>query len=505
MALIGDKKVNTSEKGENILDTLRDFTNLDLSVLAKIAIAVSLKNWDKSINSKQKFDSYGRNLRGINIFGDDALLYYSVLCSINNKQIPDNEFFSGDSLIKDHLENGLLILDRYYKESGRDKLNFFERLISDIKIPKDYEQYTSTRLTKIPVGKTIGDNEEIVLEFNNSKKYPNSHIAIMGKSGVGKTQFLLKILSEIKKKSPKTNMIIFDYKGDISANTDFIGDTQFHVYTLGKRSLPVNPFILEDYDEQEINMSAREKAESFSSIDRKFGPVQKQNLTDIIKIAYQGRKNEEIKYPNFDEILKIAKNKYEEEGKETDTLLSKLKDLSEFKLFSNDDQSIIKSMVNSSFIVDLSKLPVLKELVVYLAIERLYKEMASLPDSPVNDGIREIRTILVIDEAHNYLSQKNSFLQKLVREGRSKGVFVFFASQSPNDFMIDDFNFTEFLQFLFVFNSDVDTNAIKTFLAVNDREAKKLKAEISRFKPFQCIMKTEDKYLKFNSYKYFEE
>ncbi len=87
-----------------------------------------------------------------------------------------------------------------------------------------------------------------------------------------------------------------------------------------------------------------------------------------------------------------------------------------------------------------------------------------------------IGTILVIDEAHNYLSQKNSF-----------------------------FNFTEFLQFLFVFNSDVDTNTIKTFLAVNDREAKKLKAEISRFKPFQCIMKTEDKYLKFNSYKYFEE
>jgi len=72
-------------------------------------------------------------------------------------------------------------------------------------------------------------------------------------------------------------------------------------------------------------------------------------------------------------------------------------------------------------------------------------------------------------------------------------------------FMIEDFNFTEFLQFLFVFNSDVDTNAIKTFLAVNDREAKKLKADISRFKPFQCIMKTEDKYLKFNSYKYFEE
>ena len=37
----------------------------------------------------------------------------------------------------------------------------------------------------------------------------------------------------------------------------------------------------------------------------------------------------------------------------------------------------------------------------YLVIERLYKEMAALPDSPVTEGKRTIRTILVIDEAHN--------------------------------------------------------------------------------------------------------
>jgi len=240
MALIGDKKVNTSEKGEKILDNLRDFTNLDLSILAKIAISVSIKNYDEF--NRQRFESYGKNLRGINIFGDDAPLYYSVLCLINNKHLSDNEFFSGDSHIKDHLENGLLILDKYYNESNRDKLKFFELLISDIQTPEDYD--TNTKLIKISIGKTIEDNEEIVLEFNNSQKYPNSHIAIMGKSGVGKTQFLLKLLSEIKKKSPKTNMIIFDYKGDISTNTDFIGDTQFPIYTLGKRSLPVNPFNL---------------------------------------------------------------------------------------------------------------------------------------------------------------------------------------------------------------------------------------------------------------------
>jgi hypothetical protein len=62
-------------------------------------------------------------------------------------------------------------------------------------------------------------------------------------------------------------------------------------------------------------------------------------------------------------------------------------------------------------------MPVLKELVAYLVIERFYKEMATLPDSSVTEGRRTIRTMLVIDEAHNYLRQRNIFLQHIIREG----------------------------------------------------------------------------------------
>ena len=43
----------------------------------------------------------------------------------------------------------------------------------------------------------------------------------------------------------------------------------------GGQSLPINPFILPAYDEQTINVSAREKAESFASINSKLGVVQK--------------------------------------------------------------------------------------------------------------------------------------------------------------------------------------------------------------------------------------
>ncbi|MFW3398449.1 hypothetical protein ACN9K5_10795, partial [Aliarcobacter butzleri] len=79
----------------------------------------------------------------------------------------------------------------------------------------------------------------------------------------------------------------------------------------------------------------------------------------------------------------------------------------------------MEKVSNRTMIIDLHKMPVLKELIGYLVIERLYKEMAALPDSTIKEGRRTIRTILVIDEAHNYLGQKNIFLEKIIREGRS--------------------------------------------------------------------------------------
>ncbi len=42
-------------------------------------------------------------------------------------------------------------------------------------------------------------------------------------------------------------------------------------------------------------------------------------------------------------------------------------------------------------------MPLLKELVAYLTVERLYKEKETLPDGSVIEGRQTIRTILVID------------------------------------------------------------------------------------------------------------
>lgn len=104
---------------------------------------------------------------------------------------------------------------------------------------------------------------EVVMELNDTAKHANSHLAIMGKPGVGKTQFLLKILADIRTQSNfQTNFIYFDYKGDVQDNTRFLEAAKVVPYRLlqGGQSLPINPFILPAYDDQTINVSCREKA-----------------------------------------------------------------------------------------------------------------------------------------------------------------------------------------------------------------------------------------------------
>ncbi|MDO9104180.1 MAG: hypothetical protein Q7U57_04385 [Methylovulum sp.] len=273
----------------------------------------------------------------------------------------------------------------------------------------------------------------------------------------------------------------------------------------GNQRLPINPFVLPAYDEQTINISAREKAESFASINSKLGVVQKGALTEAIRAGYAKRAGSDAPYPDFQDILEIANLMYEEEDKKDDSLIEVLRDLSVFELFwkHGDEVAPIDKISNRTMLIDVHAMPVLKELVAYLVIERLYKEMSLLSDSPVEDGKRTIRTILVIDEAHNYLSQKNMFLQRIIREGRSKGIVVFFASQSPNDYQQKFFNFQELLEFAYIFQCDgVSASSVQDILGCSSRTAKDLQTEIARLEPFQVMsrspVKTEE-FVKFEA------
>jgi DNA sulfur modification protein DndE len=498
-------RLYTSQQADEFINGLRMETRLEKSILSRMAFSVSLINDGKNVSKSTNFS--GGELKRPTFFKDDEVFIKTLITEIyKENDITEDELFSNKSVVKNHIDNGADILWKLFEENGRDVNKWYQELINTIEIEGGKD-----RLTKdldIFIGRNILNNDALIMEMNNTQKHANSHLAIMGKPGVGKTQFLLKILSDIRIQSNyQTNFIFFDYKGDVIDNDNFIEVTRSRTYQLlqNNESLPINPFVLPSYDEQAIQVSAREKAESFASINSKFGVVQKGALTEAIMSAYGKRSAGKVPYPDFQDILEIATLNYEDEGKRDDSLIEVLRDLANFNLFWSHGSSVkpIDKLSNRTMIIDVHAMPVLKELVGYLVIERLYKEMASLPDSPIKDGRRALRTILVIDEAHNYLGQKNIFLQRIIREGRSKGIVVFFASQSPNDYQQKFFNFQELLEFAYIFQCEgVSSSSIQDILGCSNKTAKDLQSEIARLEPFQVISRSDiktDEFVKFSA------
>lgn len=489
-------RLYTSSESDEILSALRFETKLEKVTLARMAFALSLSRVGSEVPSSPNFS--GGEMKRPTFFGEDEPFIRTLLSFVYKlPDISEDELFSNRSLTKNHIDHGALLLNELFQSCGRSGDSLIARLVKEVDFTGRSEKFGLE--LDIFIGRTLLQRNELVMELNNTAKHANSHLAIMGKPGVGKTQFLLKMLADIRIQSKyQTNFIYFDYKGDVVDKERFLEIARVQPYRLlqAGQSLPINPFVLPAYDEQTINVSAREKAESFASINSKLGVVQRGALAEAIRAGYAKRAGSPAPYPDFQDIMEIAAAAYEGEGKKDDSLIEVLRDLSDFDLFwkHGSDTPPIEKLTNRTLLIDVHTMPVLKELVAYLVIERLYKEMASMPDSPVTNGRRTIRTILVIDEAHNYLSQKNIFLQRIIREGRSKGVVVFFASQSPNDYQQEVFNFQELLEFVYIFQCEgVTAGSVQKILGCSNKTAKELQMEIARLEPWQVVSRSSDK------------
>lgn len=500
----------TCSEAETTLATLRHTTKIEYAALARLALCYSLSKVGHEV--PRSIEGSGKEIRLVSLFGDDEVTIRNFLNIIYGRIIEGDELAAGmsASVLKDHVDYGLGLVADLFRGSGQDPNVLLQRLSAEAKL----ESRRATRgiyELDITIGSHAMSNERLVIQINDTTRHANSHLAIMGKPGVGKTQLLLKVLADLRDQSRfRTNFVLFDYKGDVSDNERFVDVTRATVYRIPDQPLPVNPFVLEDYNENAIMISAREKADSFGSISPHFGVVQKGSLQQAIRRAYEVRSATQPRYPDFREVFAMAQTIYEEEGKRDDSLIEILRDLSSFRLFweHGNEAALIDRISERTVIVDLHRLPVLKELVAYLVIERLYKEMSALPDSQTRDGRRELRTVLVIDEAHNYLHQKNPFLQRIIREGRSKGVVVFFASQSPNDYTQKFFDFKELLEFSFIFQCEgVSPAAIQELLGCSAKTAKDLQVELARLHPFQVISKglgEDDEYTRFRADAFFQ-
>lgn len=204
---------------------------------------------------------------------------------------------------------------------------------------------------------------------------------------------------------------------------------------------------VEKYHSQFSNMSPEDEKEFIESIDKKIIEILKNKEIDIEKYILEEINNAEYKIDSFDKLNEGLEFAFLfEECKANNqvrgycgTLETRIKNLKNRygKLISENKTSKNKTSENKKIIVysvdDLDK-----DLLLFFSSYLVKKEF----EKNKNKGLDErIINIFILEEAHLYVSKENEtsdlnelkIFEKIAREGRKFGCFLFLSSQRPSE------------------------------------------------------------------------
>jgi len=446
--------LKTSKEAREFLEKLRR-TNIRPNLWARAALGYSLSL--ESEPEKVTYDSDGTEFQAKQIYGDDEDIILALIRQRIGKVPDPNEI---GPLIKLHIERGL----RYFREeyerlnSRSDELilhlleqcslsDLIPSPIADL-LPKspDTESYTVT----IELGKEARGDIIVYHILNAPGTAP--HVAIMGRNGTGKTRTGLSLITQITTTTPYfIPFLIFDYaKGDIASNMDFVSDINANVIRLPEECIPITPLSLPDKGRYAVQLAARRFRDTICSVVP-LGPIQKGRCLQLIMQLYDDFADYT---PDLTDLMELAEQEYQTNGWKEDSLLACLHEFSVFPLFRSSNEGEEHDLFKKNHVIDLHSLPEdLRKLASFLVLDRLYSEIMRLPDAPLDkNGDRQIRLIILIDEAHHYLPCRQHTLENMVREVRSKGVAIWLLSQSPDDFDQKQYNFAREMGLSIIFS-----------------------------------------------------
>jgi hypothetical protein len=316
----------------------------------------------------------------------------------------------------------------------------------------------------------------------------NPHTAILGQTRSGKTQLLLDILAQIREQSGgQSNFIFLCYRKDDGVSR-FAQDLGIEMYDPNQAPLPINPFILRDYSDREINKSAQEKCDLVAEFDHSIRGKQKGFLRNAIVEAYSARRGEEVPYPDFNEVRDLVLQTY---GDETNTLTEMLDAFVNLNLFQRalPGTSAQRFLSETTCVVKLEDVPDRhRAIVASLILESFARETSSLPLARIDpeSGTRAIRACIVIDEAHNYLRGQNYFLDNLLRQSADKGFIVLLATQTPSSLCAKQ-DFRELIGNFFLFHCHVNPQEAQFLTNCRAAVRQQIADEIQNLKPGYCF------------------
>lgn len=469
------------------------------TITGRIALSLSLEKGKKFTLETPSLPQNGREYTPTsNIFGrlindtDNFIIFKSIINQHYKRELSESEFIN---LYKLHLKDGLEIWNRELENCDIAKGEHISILLKPIKkglTLRSNATHIATNAKRIEVKEfqeilsfEIGKSENgepVIININDLREFDNRNIAIAGMAGSGKTQLIKDILYQISKNSNnELKYIFFDYKGEGNPEQlkPFLKATRAEfVDVVNDGGVDFNPFLSIKLNERQRPFSIRAFVDTISTFVPKMGVSQENILISLINDLLD-RKNGT--YPTIDELFEDLESYYEENGIRQDTLYSVIRDLSTniFNCNPNNPDILSKSLYLN---LPPALSDTLRQLIVFLLLRYFNSYFSSTNDCEPKEHIFPVRYVIVIDEAHIYLKNKNArkALEDILRLLRSKGVIVVMLSQGVEDYKTKDFDFASQVKLPICLNiQNKDYKAISNFVGTPSSKYK-LETEIKK-------------------------
>ena len=361
-------------------------------------------------------------------------------------------------------------------------------------------QEKTSHSIKILVGHTQSGHREVVFEPNNTKMVSHPNMGVIGTMGTGKTQFARSVIAQFAKEGVNNvggkpmGMLVFDYKGDYK-DKEFLDAVGGSCY---KFNYPFNPLKLVVNDEVEgMNLPAITADRIADSFAKAYGLGLKQqsNIKQVIIDTYKdaGITRDPSSWENPVPTMEQVIEKYFETYDANDKAFALFDKLRDYTIFTTDNSNCVSlfEWLNSVRVIDLTLYPDdTKKVIVSLILDLFYAEMRQLGGSKQENGFRELRAMIMVDEAHQFLKKDFNSFRSIISEGRMFGVGMILSTQNVSDFKTSKEDYSQFiLSWVIHHVNSISKAEIANIFGASDPNGDRYMDFINKAKLFESVCK----------------
>jgi DNA sulfur modification protein DndE len=268
------------------------------------------------------------------------------------------------------------------------------------------------------------------------------HLALMGRTRSGKTTTGIQMARSIVEQA-RIPMLLIDPQGTFITDGKLndklppgFGDIQ--PIEVGLKPIPLDFLPNANVGHVAIQNAAMTLRDSICLCCKSPGDLMRSRLIQSI---------EQVITTGDSRSLQSIKDTYEQrleiDGVEIDSIAARLDELTRFQCFAPEMSAT--DFFSRSWVVSLMHIQSeeLKRLVMLLLLDATAMHFLAQPEAPLKDGFRQMRQMVVIDEARKILQERKSeSVVQLITRSAAKGVSVMLLSQDPSDFDGHDYDFT---------------------------------------------------------------